>query len=212
MAENSPRNCQTCDRTVLPADDNIQCGLCKLWEHAECAGIDMHTRQPGVLYVCGKCSLQGKSDHLKVPEIGGRTTRSSSKPGSKASSKVGSKRSCEKGKSNPGGSVTSSVRAAILTEQLKLVEEEQKMQELALQEEQNVRNRLLDEEERQLEEKKRLRERRLKEELELKRKEQQIRKESLEKRQALIRQIAEASSRGGSIVNSNQMVADWLIG
>ncbi|XP_055527542.1 uncharacterized protein LOC129720134 [Wyeomyia smithii] len=210
MAENSPRNCQTCDRTALPADDNIQCGLCKLWEHAECAGIDMHTRQPGVLYVCGKCSLQGKSDHLKVPEIGGRTTRSSSKPGSKASSKVGSTRSCKKGKSNPGGSVTSSVRAAILTEQLKLVEKEQKMQELALQEEQDVRNRLLDEGERQLEEKKRLRERRLKEELELKQKEQQIRKESLEKRQALIRHIAEASSRGGSIVNSNQMVEDWL--
>ncbi|XP_055633096.1 uncharacterized protein LOC129773507 [Toxorhynchites rutilus septentrionalis] len=180
----------------------VQCDFCKLWEHFGCAGVDEQIRQPSATYACKQCSKPGQSskDHLQIPGIGTRSTK-----GSKAGSKVGSK----KGKKNPGppDSVTSSVRAVLLSEQLKLIEEEKTMKEQALLEEEGIRKRLLEEEERQLEEKNRLRDRKLQEELEMKRKQQQIKKESFEKRQ-----MAEASSRSGSVVNSDQKMKDWLAG
>ncbi|XP_055622896.1 uncharacterized protein LOC129766396 [Toxorhynchites rutilus septentrionalis] len=194
--QNSPRNCQSCERTDSAECEMVQCDFCKLWEHFGCAGVDEQIRQPSARYACKQCSKPGQSskDHLQIPGIGTRSTK-----GSKAGSKVGSK----KGKKNPGppDSVTSSVRAVLLSEQLKLIEEEKTMKEQALLEEEGIRKRLLEEEERQLEEKNRLRGRKLQEELEMKRKQQQIKK-----------RMAEASSRSGSVVNSDQKVKDWLDG
>ncbi|XP_062709047.1 uncharacterized protein LOC134288378 [Aedes albopictus] len=193
----------------------VQCKSCKLWEHFGCAGVDEQIRRDDATYICERCALPGVSndDHLNVPFVESRSK--GMKAGSKASSKGGSK----KGKKilDPTGSVTSSVRVAMLAEQLKLVEEQQVLEEQKLKEQEEIKKRLLEEEERQLEEKKRLaeeskqiRERKLQDELEAKRKQQQVRRESFEKRQEIIRQMAEASSRSGSIVSSGQKVRNWL--
>ncbi|XP_053692317.1 uncharacterized protein LOC128740775 [Sabethes cyaneus] len=225
MAENnSPQNCQSCKRVDSAEDEMVQCDKCERWEHFGCAGVDAQIRLPDAAYVCKQCLKQVKEvksgkGQLKVPVDETRAPK-----GSKAGSKAGSRNS----KKNPGppGSVSSSVRAAALREQLKLLEEEQKLQEESLLEDEAFRQRMLQEDERQLEEAKRLRERKLKEEMELRRKQQQIRKESLEKRQVVIRQLAEASNGGSvinsehrmeeanngghSVVNSKQKVENWL--
>ncbi|XP_062713670.1 uncharacterized protein LOC134290528 [Aedes albopictus] len=193
----------------------VQCQSCKLWEHFGCAGVDEQIRRSDATYICKRCALPGVSndDHLNVPFVDPRSK--GMKAGSKASSKGGSKR----GKKilDPPGSVTSSVRVAMLAEQLKLVEEQQVLEEQELKEQEEMKKRLLEEEEIQLEEKKRIaeeakqiRERKLQDELEAKRKQQQVRRESFEKRQEIIRQMAEVSSRSGSIVSSGQKVRNWL--
>ncbi|XP_062703871.1 uncharacterized protein LOC134286288 [Aedes albopictus] len=209
----SPRNCQSCSRKDSAEDEMVQCDSCRLWEHFGCAGVDEQIRKSENRYVCKRCVNPGVSnDHLKVP-VG--DPRSKAKGSSKTSSKGGSR----KGKKapDPNGSVTSSVRAAMLAEQLKLIEEERMLQEQELKDQEDIKKRLLEEEENQLEEKrklveeaKRIRERKLQEELDAKRKQQQVRRESLEKRQEIVRQMAEASSRSGSVVSSRQKVHDWL--
>lgn len=116
----TPRNCKTCDRPDNAEDQMVQCCICKSWEHFGCAGVDDGVKQRSIKYCCKQCTaLQGTSEGtlLRVPE-GTRPAK-----GSKAGSRVSTK----KGKKNidPAKSTTSSVRAALLEEQLKLVAEEQ---------------------------------------------------------------------------------------
>ncbi|XP_062533380.1 uncharacterized protein LOC134202389 [Armigeres subalbatus] len=215
------RNCQSCDRPDSAEDEMVQCCICQLWEHFGCAGVDITIKLPSTMYVCRSCAAkQGTSTNgkLEVPVTDKRLSKSS-KGGSKASSKPATRK--QKKGQEPTGSVTSSMRAAMLEEQLKLVEEEQKLAEQELLEQEDVKRRQMEAEERQLDEKRKLaeeanqlRERRFKEELEAKRKQQQVRRASLEKRQDIIRQLAEVSIRSGSgkstFVDSKQKVESWL--
>ncbi|XP_062703926.1 uncharacterized protein LOC109409081 [Aedes albopictus] len=107
----------------------------------------------------------------------------------------------------------------MLAEQLKLLEEERVLAERELLEQEEIKKRQMEEQERRLEEKRKLaeeanllRDRKMNEEMELKRKQQQVRRESFEKRQEIIRQLAETSSRSSSVVSSKQKVKDWLNG
>ncbi|XP_062537653.1 uncharacterized protein LOC134205972 [Armigeres subalbatus] len=209
----APRNCQSCDRPDTAESEMVQCSACKLWEHFGCAGVDGSVKQPDIRYVCGKCmAKQGPSTGgaLQVPRDD-KTKKKVAKGSSRTTSKRG------KTAADPPKSVSSSIREKLLDEELKLVAEEQRLQEEALHEQEDIRRRQLAEEERRLEEKRRLaqeesemRGRKLQEELELKRKKMQIRKESLEKRQALIREAALTSSRSGSVQNSSEKVKQWL--
>ncbi|XP_062701849.1 uncharacterized protein LOC115265478 [Aedes albopictus] len=222
--QKSPRNCQSCTRRDSADYEMVQCESCKLWEHFGCAGVDEQIRQPEVPYVCKRCMQQGVSDNATLVPPPSEHHRSK---GAKGSSKVSSKAASRRTKKNvdPSGSVTSSVRAAMLTEQLKLVEEERMLAEQELREQEEVKKQQMEEEERRLEEKRKLadeanqlRDRKLKEELELKRKQQQVRRESFEKRQEIIRQLTEVNSRceslrsssSSSIVSSKQKVTHWL--
>ncbi|XP_055622225.1 uncharacterized protein LOC129765813 [Toxorhynchites rutilus septentrionalis] len=215
---NSPRNCQSCARKDSAEAEMVQCDACKLWEHFSCAGVDDHIKQSSASYFCKGCDKQGTSgdDHLQVPVTDHHPAKGS-KTGPKTSSRKGSKHRAKC--IDPTGSVSSSVRMTVLTEQLKLNEEERVMKEQELKEQEEMNKRMMEEKERQLEEKRKLaeetkllRERKLKEDLELKQKQQRARRESLEKRQEIIREIAEASSRGGYVVNSEQKVKNWLEG
>lgn len=191
----------------------VQCDSCMLWEHFGCAGVDEQIRGMNTTYYCKRCANPGVSNNnLKVH---GTETRYKNVKASSKTSKASSKRN--KKIPEPTGSVTSSVRAAMLAEQLKLIEEDRLLQEQELSEQEEMKKRLLEEEERQLEEKRKLadeakqiRERKLQEELEAKRKQQQVRRESLEKRHEIIRQLAEVSIRSGSIVSNEKKVREWL--
>lgn len=217
-SQKSPRNCQSCTRKDSAENEMVQCGSCKLWEHFSCAGVNEEVRQPDVPYTCKQCEKPETSNRgrLGVPTAEDRPSKGA-KGGSKASSKAASRKT--KKTLDPTGSVTSSVRAAMLAEQLKLLEEERVLAERELLEQEEIKKRQMEEQERRLEEKRKLaeeanllRDRKMNEEMELKRKQQQVRRESFEKRQEIIRQLAETSSRSSSVVSSKQKVKDWLNG
>lgn len=209
----TPRNCQSCDRPDQAEEEMVQCSVCQLWQHFGGAGVDGQVKRPEVKYICERCDAkQGTSNNLfsQAPTDGARLPK-----GTKAASKAGSKRG--KKAPEPPKSTTSSMRVALLEEQLKLVEEDLRLKEQELLEQDELKQRQLKEEERQLEEKRKLveeersfRERKLNEELALKKKQQQIRRESFEKRQAIIRQQAEMSSRSGSVSDVGERVKSWL--
>ncbi|XP_055632521.1 uncharacterized protein LOC129772999 [Toxorhynchites rutilus septentrionalis] len=100
---------------------------------------------------------------------------------------------------------------------MKLIEEEQKMKEQALQDQEAMDKKAAKEALRNLEERKalveeeaKIRQQLLRDEKALQEKQQKIRRESLEKKQNIIRQISECGSRGGSIHDSQQKVSNWL--
>ncbi|XP_055551662.1 involucrin-like [Wyeomyia smithii] len=203
--ETTDYNCQSCDRPDTAENDMVQCNLCKLWKHFSCAGVDDRIKQRSAKYICRSCN----DNYLKPQD--------EAHPGK--GQKVASKTSSKRGKKTtvPPGSVSSSIRIALLEEKLKLVEEERQLKEQEILEQEEIRNRQLQEAERQLEEQrqiaaaeKEIRERKLQAELAAKRMQQQIRKESYEKRQEIIRQLAGNSSYSESIAEPTKKVRDWL--
>ncbi|XP_055622592.1 uncharacterized protein LOC129766151 [Toxorhynchites rutilus septentrionalis] len=134
---NSPRNCQSCARKDSAEAEMVQCDACKLWEHFSCAGLDDHIKQSSASYFCKGCDKQGTSgdDHLQVPVTDHHPAKGS-KTGPKTSSRKGSKHRAKC--IDPTGSVSSSVRMTVLTEQLKLNEEERVMKEQELKEQEEM--------------------------------------------------------------------------
>ncbi|XP_053691455.1 mitogen-activated protein kinase 7-like [Sabethes cyaneus] len=190
----SPHNCQSCKRTDSAESEMVECEVCQRWEHFGCAGVGEEIRQQDARYICRRCSQQGKpnkDDRLKVPAAEPQTSK-----GSKANSRVSSRRT--KKNPDPPANVTSSMRAALLAEQLKLVKEQHKLDEQTLLEEGEIKKRLLEEE------------------LDLKRKQQQLRKESLEKRQSdkwrKLAMRAAGRSDGGRSVQANDLCANQISG
>ncbi|XP_058839323.1 uncharacterized protein LOC131694831 [Topomyia yanbarensis] len=208
-ADITEHNCQSCERPDVAEKEMVQCCLCLLWEHFGCAGVDDMIKEPGVKYVCTTCSSKQKTSASTF-------TKELLKPSTRSDrlTRAGSQRS--KQLSNAKGSAISSNRAA-LEEQLKMVEQEQLLREQELEEKKELKRLELAEAERQLnekrlllEEEKNIRERKLAEELAMKMLHQKLRRESLEKRNEIVRQLAQSSSRGGSLPDPNERVKCWL--
>lgn len=198
--------CQSCDRPDQAEPRMIACDNCRKWQHLSCAGVDSTIDDYSNLrFTCKGCRIKVSSAKggslLRIPSTD-RSTRSSTRKGVNVPSHISSERS-------------------VLEAQLKVVEEQQQLEERELEEQAEIQQREIDEVQRSLEERKslleaerQLRERQLAMDKEVQARQQQIRKESLEKKSALIRQMAESSSRGGSlggsIADSNDKVATWL--
>lgn len=184
----------------------IACDNCRKWQHLSCAGVDITIDDySNFRFTCKGCRVKAASAKggslLRIPTTD-RSTRSSTRKGANVLSHISSERS-------------------VLEAQLKVDEEQQQLEERELQEQVEIQQREIDEVQRSLEERKslleakrQLRERQLAMDKEAQARQQQIRKESLEKKSALIRQMAESSSRcgslGGSTADSNDKVAKWL--
>lgn len=181
LANTTAHNCQSCERPDTAEDEMVQCHLCQLWEHFGCAGVDERVKASSIQFACKNCS-----DKQKASTSAANKKHLKSMTSSVKGSKAGSRRS--KQLPNIPGSATSSSRA-LLEEQLKMIDEERRLQEQELEEQTELKRREMEESERQLQEKKkiaeeekRLREQQLKEESAMKALQQKIRRESLEKR------------------------------
>ncbi|XP_062701770.1 uncharacterized protein LOC134285266 [Aedes albopictus] len=211
-------SCKSCTRPDAEEEKWVACDGCKLWEHFDCAGVDESVQNRP--YHCKKCIAEAvpvasSSRGLKPPPSEGRSLRSTTaRSGLKPLNRVTQLAS---NFSRSANSTTSSIRAAHLQAQMKLVEEEQVLKEQELDAQETMRKKELEEEERQLEERKalleaeaKLRQRKLREEKEYQRKQQMIRKESMEKKNSIARQLSECSSRCESIPDPEKRVSQWL--
>lgn len=201
-------HCKTCNRPDTAESQMVACDNCHQWEHFGCAGVDetIKTRS----YVCKECTgiiSAGKS--LQLLQLTTTDTRS----------KKSSRKTCSKRKTSNAASMTSSVRAQILEHQMKIIEEEQILKEQELKNQEEMRKRQVEEEKRVLEEKKRLleeesriRQKNLEEEKAFQEKQHRLRRQSFEKRQEVIRQLAESvsGSKSGSSIDSRDKVSAWL--
>ncbi|KAL1402999.1 hypothetical protein pipiens_019561 [Culex pipiens pipiens] len=212
MDESPDVTCQSCNIPAGAEKESVQCCVCLLWEHFLCAGVDAEVKNPGVQYTCAPCVRKQRESALALDK---RLLRPSTMLA--RATYAGSQR-----KSSAHGSVVSN--RSVLEEQLKLVEEEQALRERELEEQRELQRQEIAEAERQLQEKRqraekerrlveeenRLRERKLQEERELTKQQQQFRRDSLEKRQAIVRQLSQGSSRCGSETSSTDKVKRWL--
>ncbi|XP_062702144.1 uncharacterized protein LOC115263739 [Aedes albopictus] len=198
-------HCKKCNRRDSAEAHMVACDQCHEWTHFGCAGVDESIKDRK--YVCNVCeALEGVASgmqQLKPPGADNKSTKSSKRT--------------RKSQNTSVPSMTSSAREALLAAQMKMVEERQLLEEQALKEQEAIRFKQMEEDRRQLEEKRRLseeerllRERQLQEEKAFQAKQQLIRQQSLDKKHELLRQMAEASSRHGSIVDSRGKVSDWL--
>lgn len=117
-------SCKSCTRPDTDEEKWVACDSCKLWEHYGCAGVDDSVKS--LAYFCNECRTRDPalSTHYLKPPSSGRTLRSTS-------ARSGSKK-LEKTPSVVPSS-TSSARAARLQVEMKLIEEEKKMRQQALQ-------------------------------------------------------------------------------
>ncbi|XP_062558149.1 uncharacterized protein LOC134223027 [Armigeres subalbatus] len=204
--ESSMYQCKTCFRADSKDARMFTCDQCRQWEHFQCAGIDeaVHSRP----FVCKKCisELPGNQRVLRSHTKGITITKSSEARvlSSQHGSKVPSMRS-------------GSSRSSVVRERLKLAEEEAKIRQKEIEEEEQLHKSELAEAQRQLEEKKKL----LEEESNLRQrtleanrarleKQQSIRRESLEKRNEILLQLSERGSIIESVADSVDKVSKWL--
>ncbi|XP_055638295.1 uncharacterized protein LOC129776590 isoform X2 [Toxorhynchites rutilus septentrionalis] len=200
-------NCRKCDRPDSAEGQMVACDVCQRWEHFGCAGVDENIKKHS--YVCSECKMNRTGTKpkqtLKLPVKNVKTT-------SRASSKKGAAKA-----DTDRSSVSSAARLAMLETELKIVGEQQQLQEQELNAENELKKREIQEAERQLEDKKkmleeekRLREKKLQEEKDYYNKQKLIRRQSMEKKNEIIKQMSECSSKAGSIVDPSVKVSSWL--
>lgn len=206
---NSGYNCHSCHEHDA-ADAMVACDVCGNWHHFKCVGVDdtVKTRR----WLCQECDSATVSGLLSLPQAkdkvnkcgGSKTSRSRSKKPVKS---VGSK-----------VSMTSSARAAALEAQMRLLEEEERLKEIELKEQEELQRREFAEEQRKLEAKKKIMEEETKlhetellKQKALQEKMMLIRRESMEKKKELMRQQAESSrSSSASHVSKSDRVVAWV--
>lgn len=210
QAENtSGFNCRSCNEHDA-VDAMVACDACCNWHHFKCVGVD-HTVKDR-RWVCKECESVTAAGQLNLPPTKGKATKVSGSKTSKSRSK--------KAEKTVGSmvSVTSSARAAALEAQMRLIEEEERLNEEELKEREELQRQEFVEEQRKFEIKKKLmeeetklRETELLKQKELQEKMMQLRRESMEKKKELMRQQAELSeSPSSSHISKSERIKNWL--
>ncbi|XP_055643357.1 uncharacterized protein LOC129779730 [Toxorhynchites rutilus septentrionalis] len=242
------RNCASCSKPDTH-DDMVACDSCDSWHHYSCVKVDERVKDRK--WNCPSCELRAKqgaenvsSDtgnkapeskgaKPKVPELKSVKSKAPTIPTETltlrvkkltAKSTTGSKVT-RKSKVNAGEpSITSSARAR-LEQELKVLNEQQRVQEeelavekqmkdLQLKQETELREMELAYEAKKIADAKVLMEKKVACEVEFRRKQMAIRKQSAEEKAKLIRQASEYGSSRASVgvseTDSREKVVDWL--
>lgn len=124
-------------------DSMVACDACSKWHHFKCAGVD-HTIKDR-RWVCKECETGNDCGQLALPPTKNRTAKVGGSKTSKSRSKKAEKTVGSK------VSMTSSARAAALEAQMRLLEEEEQLNEAELKEREELQRQEFAEEQRKLE-------------------------------------------------------------
>lgn len=234
----SKRSCATCNRPDS-VDDMVAYDSCQKWFHYSCAKVDAGVKNRE--WYCSICVPLRRAKSAEMSEqlqgVSAGQAKSDVVPNGQSMLAVPEKESKKSGKSTAGSktsrkskktvgekSVTSSVRARMAME-LKVLEEQQRIQEeelaaekelkdLRLKHEQELQEKQRAFEAQKLADEKAFLERKMSEEQEYRKQQMAIRKQSLEEKVKLVRQMSErgssATSGITSVPDSREKVENWL--